>query len=419
MARGKKKTRAAPSSKGPRSHRGGRKGSGDAVVSGGKGAGGGGRPPKGAGGRPPKGSDREGRASGSGQGSLLQRFIQWREDRKRRREARYLLKEVRRIFRWKYRREKVGHEVVARVGEAAEQVRAALRARPRDPAALDEALGLLEELVDAHLSFARKSTIREYTEAIGMAAGVAIILRFFVVQPFKIPSGSMIPTLQVGDHIFVNKFSYGLRVPFTTNPPRRFWTWGSPHRGEVVVFIHRQKPDQDFIKRVVAVGGDRIKVIGEVIHLQRGGKGPWKKVQRRYVPGDCSHMDRNERDNTWYKVEGCQRFTETLDGNTYTTVYVPTHFGQMRDYPPVAQFQQTALPVGFGFQRADKVVDPYRVPEGNIFVMGDNRRNSTDSRDLGEVGFIPYKYVKGRAMVVWWSWGPESFRWSRVGHVLH
>ncbi len=365
------------------------------------------------------GNSGAGGAGGAGEVTVLERFVRWRVDRKRRREARYLLKEVKRIFRWRRRRERVKPEVVAEIQAAGDKLLQAYRAKPRDPDALDEALDTVEELVDEHLSFARKSTIREYSEAILMAGFVAVMLRFFVVQPFKIPSGSMIPTLQVGDHIFVNKFSYGLRVPFTKDPPRWFWKWGSPNRGDVVVFIHQQKPEQDFIKRVVAIGGDRIKVINEVIHLQRGGKGAWKKVERKYVPGECTHMDKNERDNSWYKVEGCQRFKEHLGDHEYTTVYVPTHFGQMRDYPPVSEFQQTAVPVGFGFHRADRVLDPYRVPNDHIFVMGDNRRNSTDSRDLGEVGFISNKYIKGRAMVVWWSWGPNSsMRGSRVGHLI-
>src|SRR5207248_8259385 len=94
----------------------------------------------------------------------------------------------------------------------------------------------LDKKLDDHLAFARKSTIREYTESIGVAVLIALFLRAFVVEAFKIPSGSMIPTLQVGDHIFVNKFIYGIRVPWTNI--KFGMTYRKPRRGEVIVFIY-------------------------------------------------------------------------------------------------------------------------------------------------------------------------------------
>src|SRR5688572_33338401 len=94
-----------------------------------------------------------------------------------------------------------------------------------------QALNKLDEKMDDHLSFARKSTLREYAESIGVAVAVALLLRAFVVEAFQIPSGSMIPTLEVGDHIFVSKFAYGLSVPFTNS---KFLQYSQPDRGDVI-----------------------------------------------------------------------------------------------------------------------------------------------------------------------------------------
>ncbi len=342
-----------------------------------------------------------------------------RQRRKLKREGRYLLKELRRILRSKARREHLSRELVVEGRAAVAGLEAALKRRPLSSTALSMAIGRVEELIDGPLAFARKSTLREYVEAIAVAGVVALVLRFFVIQPFKIPSGSMIPTLEVGDHIFVNKFSYGLQVPFTKDPPLHFVSWGEPERGEVVVFIHRQN-GQDFIKRVVAVGGDRIKVKNEQIHLQRGGTGPWKKVPQRRLPGPCSHMDYNEHGHRWESVTHCTLLEETLGDHEYRVVHVEEpERREMPDYPPLDEFRRTRVPVGLGFMRADRLVDPYRVPADSVFVMGDNRRNSTDSRVLGEVGFIGRKFIRGRALLVWWSWGPKnSVRFSRVGTLV-
>jgi signal peptidase I len=105
--------------------------------------------------------------------------------------------------------------------------------------ALCQGLIRLDEQVQQHLSFVQKSTFREYAESIAVAVLIALLLRAFVVEAFKIPSGSMIPTMQVGDHIFVNKFLYGVRIPFTKI---KFFEWRKPHRGEVIVFIYPRDP---------------------------------------------------------------------------------------------------------------------------------------------------------------------------------
>jgi signal peptidase I len=133
-----------------------------------------------------------------------------------------------------------------------------------DGAAMRAELVDLDELVDEHLAFSRKSTAREYVESIGVAVVIALLLRAFVVEAFKIPSGSMIPTMQIGDHIFVNKFLYGVRIPFTDS---KLFTWRSPERGEVIVFRNPCDPDKDFIKRVVAVAGDTVEVRCDMLYV--------------------------------------------------------------------------------------------------------------------------------------------------------
>ncbi|MBT3180879.1 MAG: signal peptidase I, partial [Deltaproteobacteria bacterium] len=110
----------------------------------------------------------------------------------------------------------------------------------------------------------KKSTIREYVEALGVAVIVALIIRMFVFEAFKIPSGSMIPTLSIGDHIFVNKFVYGLRIPFTKH---RFFRFTDPKRGDVVVFIYPEDESKDFIKRVIGLPGDRIHIDNDSISI--------------------------------------------------------------------------------------------------------------------------------------------------------
>lgn len=195
-----------------------------------------------------------------------------------------------------------------------------------------------------------KSVVREYAEAIIIALLLAFFIRTFVVQAFKIPSGSMIPTLLVGDHILVNKFGYGVKNPLSGA------TWiavGDPQRHDVIVFKYPQNPSQDFIKRVVGVAGDRVEVVR-------------KKV---FVNGEP--------------------FVE----------------------PNAVNLDAEVLP-----SPRDNMA-PVTVPPGSVFVMGDNRDNSHDSRFWG---FVDLKAIRGKAFMLYWSWDSENFtvRWSRLGKII-
>lgn len=197
----------------------------------------------------------------------------------------------------------------------------------------------------------KKSLLREYAEAIFIALVLALFIREFVVQAFKIPSGSMIPTLLVGDHILVNKFIYGVRMPLTG---RVLIPVKEPARNDIIVFKYPLNPSQDFIKRVVGLPGDSVEIINKKVYIN--GK-PLEHDRGVFL--DDSIMETGVRDN-------------------------------------------------FG---------PVTVPEHSLFVMGDNRDNSADSRFWR---FVDYKSIKGKAFILYWSWDSEAFavRWNRIGHLI-
>lgn len=199
-----------------------------------------------------------------------------------------------------------------------------------------------------------KSQTREWVESIVIALVLALLIRTFVVQAFKIPSGSMEPTLLIGDHLLVNKFLYGTKIPFTAIKvlPLR-----EPERGDVVVFIYPVDPSKDFIKRVIGLPGDKIEVINKKVYVN--GKG-----------------------------------IEDIHAHFAENMILPKG-GEPRD--------------NFG---------PVTVPPDSLFVMGDNRDRSYDSRFWG---FVKKSEVKGKAFIIYWSWDRERFfpRFSRIGDLIY
>jgi signal peptidase I len=193
----------------------------------------------------------------------------------------------------------------------------------------------------------KKSVFREYAEAIAIALLLALFIRTFVVQAFKIPSGSMEPTLEIGDHILVNKFIYGIKIPYTSI---RLFPLREPQRGDVIVFVYPVDPSKDFIKRVIAVGGETVKL----------------EDRKLYING----------------------------------VEVPD---------PHAVYKEDPL------KREN--YGPITVPPGKLFVLGDNRDRSLDSRYWG---FVELNDVRGKAFIVYWSWDSQesTLRWKRLGHLI-
>ena len=217
----------------------------------------------------------------------------------------------------------------------------------------------------------RKSLVREYAEAIIVAMLLAFAIRVFVVQAFKIPSGSMIPTLLIGDHILVSKLTYGIQWPsqckFSVSfPPINCYAsqalieFGKPQRGDIIVFRFPEDEEKDFIKRVVGTSGDTVQLRNKAV-LVNGVVLDDKSFTQRIDPGIIDGAI-NPRDN-------------------------------------------------FG---------PVTVPDGSYFVMGDNRDQSLDSRFWG---FVREEKIRGKAFRIYWSWSgqghmTEWVRWDRFGKAI-
>lgn len=208
-----------------------------------------------------------------------------------------------------------------------------------------------------------RDVLVEYSRSFFPVLLFVLVIRSFVFEPFRIPSGSMMPTLLEGDFIFVKKFAYGLRMPVTET---KFIETGNPKRGDVIVFRLPSDPSINYIKRVIGLPGDtltyerhRLTVNGEKVDLKRGKDSPWN----------------------------APIYVEDLDGRVHDILVMNPEFS-IRD-------------------------NTYRVPEGHFFVMGDNRDRSSDSRFIGP---IPEEFLVGEAVRIWMHFVPWNMPdWGRIG----
>jgi signal peptidase I len=199
----------------------------------------------------------------------------------------------------------------------------------------------------------KKSTLREYFESVVIAVILALFVRTFVVQAFKIPTGSMENNLLIGDHLLVNKFVYG---PAETGVERTLLPIGTIKRGEVLVFKYPEQPDRDFIKRVIGLPGETLEV----------------RQKKVYING--KPLD--------------EPYTHFLTAPTGSAFHEETSFDVREQYGPVT------------------------VPPDHYFMMGDNRDNSQDSRYWG---FLPRENIKGRALLIYWSYEAEREEYEEAG----
>jgi len=378
--------------------------------------------------------------------------------------AAWLLRDSQRLL--KKHGKRLDERTCAAVGELRDRLTGACEGKPkeRDPAELKAAVEALDEALERHLGRFRKSPLREYVEAIGWAVILALLIRAFVFEAFKIPTGSMIPTLHVHDHLFVNKFIYGFKIPFTRI---KFLEFREPLPGEIIVFEYPYKDDpestgKDLIKRVIGKAGDRIQMLNN--HLHVNGK-PIARMAAgdsldcgegiEYVrpcadDGDAwclyapdvdgdANLDRalarfdsqseglgHLRDLNGYL---CKRFTECTSGQQWTAQLRKSDgdedlilwTGPLNDnnWPP-QEFDDRRYS-----SHARRYAPPlnndwpvFVVPQDRLLVMGDNRDNSKDGRFFG---LVPLDTVKGKAGFIWYAyerdwWWPN---FSRIGQLVH
>jgi len=226
---------------------------------------------------------------------------------------------------------------------------------------------------DAVKAIQKEPLLVEYARSFFPVILLVFLLRSFLVEPFRIPSGSMLPSLLVGDFILVNKFSYGLRLPIIN---KKIWEINTPRRGEVMVFRFPGNPSDNYIKRVVGIPGDRIVYKDKQLYING------RLAERAMLDAAYIYKDAGER-----QVSVTQ-YVESLDEIKHAILLSPN---------------LTQEPMEF------------IVPPGHYFAMGDNRDHSNDSRYWG---YIPEENLVGKAFLIWFSWDAANgggINWRRIG----
>jgi signal peptidase I len=222
----------------------------------------------------------------------------------------------------------------------------------------------------------------EYSRSFFPVIFIVLILRSFLVEPFRIPSGSMMPTLLVGDFILVNKFSYGIRLPVLN---KKIVDIGDPQRGDSVVFRYPKQPHIDYIKRVVGLPGDTIYYKNKILYING------EAIEQTPIGSYTGN-------GTGARMTGAIKAVEDLHGVEHIILV----------HPLAPNFASGCSVLARG---------PVTVPEGHYFVMGDNRDNSNDSRCWG---FVPDENLVGKAFGIWMNWdsklvGFPPIAWERIG----